>query len=246
MQKFRQIFLVGVIVVLGLLGALGYRFWYQPTYDFFSTDDASVTGSFVRVAAPASGQISDLFADVGTGVKKGDVLATIKVISPVPSAVSAGPSVPRMLARVTSPISGTVAVRNVSVGDTIAVGTSLVSIVDLNQLWVVVNVDETRVAEVHSGQAADVDIGDVNQVFRGTVGDIGSATKDVASPSISLNSTSDTTQKVPVKIVFDYAGARLVPGMSATVTIYTRETLSERANPRLQKRTAALNAPRQP
>ncbi len=224
MQKFRRVFLVGVIVVLGLLGVLGYRFWYQPTYEFFSTSDASVTGSFVRVAAPASGQISDLLADVGTNVNKGDVLATIKVISTGPSAVAAGPSVPRMLARVTSPISGTLAVRNVSVGETIAAGQSLVSIVDLSQLWVVVNVDESRVAEVHSGQTADVEIGDVNRVFRGQVADIGSATTNVAAPSISLTNSSDTTEKVPVKIVFDYAGARLVPGMSATVTIYTRGT----------------------
>ncbi len=224
MQKFRRVFLAGVIVVLGLLGVLGYRFWYQPTYDFFSTSDASVTGSFVRIAAPASGQISDLHADVGTRVNKGDVLATIKVISTAPSAVSAGPSVPRVLARVTSPISGAISVRNVNVGETVAAGQSVASIVNLDQLWVVVNVDESRVAEVHSGQTADVEIGDVNRVFRGKVADIGSATTNVAAPSISLTSSSDTTQKVPVKILFDYTGARLVPGMSTTVTIYTRGT----------------------
>ncbi len=225
MQKLRRVSLVGGIVVLALLAVLGYRFWYQPTYDFYTTSDASVTGSFVRVAAPASGQISELFADVGTIVTKGDVLATIKVVSAGPGAVAAGPSVPRLLTRVSSPISGTVAVRNVSVGETIAAGTSLVSIVDLSQLWVVVNVDETRVAAVHSGQSADVEIGDVHRVFRGKVADIGSATNDVASPSLSLTSTNDTTQKIPVKIVFDYGGERLVPGMSATVTIYTRGTL---------------------
>jgi multidrug resistance efflux pump len=224
MQRFRRVFLVGVIVVLGLVGVLGYRFWYQPTFDYFNTSDASVTGSFVRVAAPASGQIGDLFADVGTNVNKGDVLATIKVVSAAPSAVAAGPSVPRVLANVTSPMSGAVAVRNVSIGETVAAGTSLVSIVDMNQLWVVANVDESRVAEVRIGQAADVEIGDVNRTFRGKVTDIGSATTAVASPSLSLTNSSDTTQKVPVKIVFDYTGARLVPGLSATVTIYTRKT----------------------
>lgn len=224
MKKFRPVFLIGVIVALGLLAAVAYRFWYQPTYDFFSTTDASVTGSFVRVAAPASGQISDLHADVGTTVNKGDVLATIKVISNAPSAVSSGPSVPRLLARVTSPISGTIAVRNVNGGETVAAGQSVASVVNLDQLWVVVNVDESRVAAVHSGQTADVEIGGVNRVIRGKVADIGSATTNVAAPSVSLTSSGDTTQKVPVKIVFDYTGARLVPGMSATVTIYTHET----------------------
>lgn len=224
MKKFRPVLLFIGIVVLALVGFLGYRYWYQPTFVFYSTNDASVTGSLVRVAAPGSGQINNLFVDVGTRVNEGDVLATIKVISAGPSVVSSGPSVPRLLARVTSPISGTVAVRNVSVGDTIAAGTSLVSIVDLQHLWVVVNVDESRVAEVRSGQAADVDIADVNRVFRGTVTDIGSATNNLAAPTLSLTTSSNTNQTVPVKIVFDYSGVRLVPGMSATVTIYTHGT----------------------
>ncbi len=218
MRILRRILFLGVILaILAGAGVLGYIYWYQPTYNFFNTNDASVTGTFVRVAAPASGQVYDLLADQGTSVNKGDVLATIKVISTVPSGSP-------MLAYVTSPISGDLAVRNVSVGETIAAGQSLASIVDLNQLWVVVNVDESRVNEVHIGQTADVQIGDVDQTFRGQVADIGSATNNVVSPSISLTSSSDTTQKVPVKIVFDYAGAQLVPGMGATVTIYTHGT----------------------
>jgi multidrug resistance efflux pump len=226
MRNRNRGYLVGVIVILALVGAagLGYLYWYQPTYDFFSTTDATVTGSFVRVAAPASGQVYDLRADVGTSLKKDDVLATIQVISAAPSAVSAGSSAPRLLAYATSPINATVAVRNVSVGETVAAGQSLVSLVDLNQLWVVANVEESRVNEVRLGQAADVNIGDVGRTFRGKVTDVGAATNNVIAPSISLTNSSDTTQKVPVKIVFDYSGARLVPGMSATVTIYTRGT----------------------
>ncbi len=215
MHNLRRSLLVGVIIILVLLGAagLGYLYWYQPSYDYFSTNDASVTGTFVRVAAPASGQVYDVLADVGTSVKKGDTLATIQV-----TAAS------RLLTYVTSPTGGTIATRNVNVGETIAAGTSMGSIVDLSQLWVVVNVDETRLAAVRVGQTADVAIAAVNQTFHGKVTEVGAATTNVLSPSISLTSSSDTTQKVPVKIVFDYTGARLVPGMSATVTIHTRET----------------------
>ncbi len=219
MKNLGRTLLVVVILALIIIGAagLGYLYWYQPTYNYFTTTDASVTGSLVRVAAPASGQIYDLLADQGTRVNKGDMLATIKVVSP---ASSASP----MLAYVTSPTSGTVAVRNVSAGETIAAGQSLASIVDLRQLWVVVNVDESRVNDVRIGQTADVEIADVGRTFSGKVVDIGSATNNVVSPSISLTSSNDTTQKVPVKILFDYTGARLVPGMSATVKIYTGET----------------------
>ena len=220
-NRRRIIFTAVFIVVLGLLAALGYVYWYQPTYTYYNTDQASVTGSLVNVAAPASGQISDLYFDVGTDAQKGDVLATIKVINPAASVVSAGPSVSRVLAHVTSPVSGTVAARNVSVGNTVVAGQPIATLVNLNQLWVVVNVDEARLAEIKPGQVADVQISGENQTFRGKVTDIGSATNDLLTTVLSLTS-SDSTKRVPVKIVFDYSGYRLTPGMSATVTIYTR------------------------
>lgn len=219
----RVILWSGLIVGLGLVAALGYRYWYQPTYDFVDTDDALVAGSLVRVAAPAAGQINDLYVDVGDGVKKGDALATLKVVSNAPS-VAAAPSVTRVLARVTSPINGAVAARHVSVGDTVGGGQTLATLVDLNQLWVAVNVAETRAAELRVGQSADVAIASVNRTFRGRVAEIGSATTEVtASPGpLGITTSSDAAKKVPVKITFDYSGYRLVPGMSANVLIYTR------------------------
>ncbi len=223
----RVIFFAGLIVVLALFAALGYRYWYQPTFDFFNTDDAMVTGSLVHIAAPAAGQVTDMFVDVGSAVKRDDLVGTIKVLAgvPVASAAAAGPSVPQVLARVTSPVSGTVATRDVSTGDTVNTGQSIATVVDLNQLWVVVNVDESRAAEIQLGQAADVAISDVNHTFRGRVVDAGTATSQVtAAPSLSLTGTSSNTdviQKVPVKITFDYTGFRLLPGMSTSVTIYT-------------------------
>ncbi len=219
-NRRRVIFIVVFIVVLGLLAALGYVYWYQPTYTYYSTDQASVAGSLVNVAAPASGQISDLYFDVGTTVQKDDVLATIKVVNPAASLVSAGPSVSRVLAHITSPVSGTVAARSVSVGNTVVAGQSIATLVNLSQLWVVVNVDEARLAEIKPGQVADVQVSDAGKTFRGKVTDIGSATNDLLTTVLSLTS-SDSTKRVPVKVVFDYSGYRLTPGMSATVTIYT-------------------------
>jgi multidrug resistance efflux pump len=222
MPNRRRIVLIAVVILLlGLLTALGYTFWYQPTYAYYNTDQASVTGSLVNVAAPAAGQISDLYFDVGTNAQKGDVLATIKVINPAASVASAGPSVARVLAHVTSPVSGTVAVRNVSVGNTVAAGQPMATLVNLDQLWLVANVDEARVAEIRPGQAADVQISFEGKPFHGKVTDIGSATNDLITTALSLTS-SDSTKRVPVKIVFDYSGYRLTPGMSASVTIYTK------------------------
>jgi multidrug resistance efflux pump len=224
MQNKRRVILISVlIVVLGILAVLGYRYWYQPTYDFVNVDDATVSGSLVRVVAPAAGQISDVFFDVGTSVKQNDALATVKVVSAAPS-VATAPSVSRVLARVSSPINGTVASRSVNVGDTVVPGQAVATIVNLNSLWVTANVEETRAKEIRPGLAVDVTIPAVGKTFRGTVREIGSATTDMTtgSSAISLNS-SDTTKKVAVKIAFDYADYQPVPGMSANIMIYTRD-----------------------
>jgi multidrug resistance efflux pump len=222
MENKRLTLIAGLIAGLALLGAAGYRFWYQPSFDFFVTDDASVRGSLVQVAAPAAGRVDDLFFDVGNTVDDGTVLAAVKVVAAPAGAATAAPSVPRLLARVASPVAGTIATRDVSVGDTVAAGQSLATVVDLRQLWVVVNVDEDRAADIQLGQSADVAIGDVHRTFRGAVVDTGSATTVATSNAAPVTNDTSDTKKVPVKIAFDYAGARLVPGMSATVTIYLR------------------------
>jgi multidrug resistance efflux pump len=223
-NKRRMIFIAVLVVVLGFLATLGYRYWYQPTYDFFYTDDARISGSLVRVVAPAAGQISEVFFDVGTTVKRNDALATVKVVSAAPSVANA-PSVSRVLARVTSPIDGTVASRGVNVGDTVVPGQAVATIVDLTSLWIAANVDEARAPEIRPGLAVDVNIPAVDHTFSGAVREVSSATTDVttASSPISLGSSADTAKKVAVKIVFDYAGYQLVPGMSANITIYTRD-----------------------
>lgn len=224
MPKQRRIILIVVLLVVLAASAFAtYRFWYQPAYEFYTTSDAEVTGSLVRIAAPASGQVNDLYIDVGTSVKKDDALAMIKVVSTAASASSA-PSVPRLLARVASPVTGTIASRSVSVGDTIAAGQTIATIVDLSRLWVTVDVEESRAAEIRAGQLVDIEIGSVGQTFHGKVAEIGSATTDLTSAGTITLNNSDATKKVPVKVSFDYANVRLVPGLTATVTIYTHST----------------------
>ncbi|MCL4395607.1 MAG: efflux RND transporter periplasmic adaptor subunit [Chloroflexi bacterium] len=222
MKNIRSILPLALIVVaIALLAALGYRYWYQPTYDWFSSDDAQVAGALVRIAAPAFGQIDSVAFDVGSSVRRDQVIATVQVAAPLASN-AAGPFVPRVLARVTSPLTGTVAVRDVSAGDTVAAGQPIATIVDLSALWVVVNVDEDRIAGIRPGQPADVLVSATSQPLRGRVAQIGSATTEETAPNSSLiGTTSDATKKVPVKIEFASEGERLVPGMSATVTIYT-------------------------
>ncbi len=212
-----------LIIVIGLFAALGFRYWYQPTYDFVEIDDAQVTGDLTQVAAPASGQIQDLTVDVGDTVKVNDAIGTIQVVAVAPSASIAGPSISRLLARVTAPISGRVAARSASVGDTVAAGQPLVTIASLDNVWVVADVDEARINQVALNDSVDVNVGALGQTFRGHIVDIGSATTEVANPaSASAFGTSDSTKKVPVRIAVDWNNAQALPGMTVDAVIYIK------------------------
>ncbi len=211
------------LVALSVLVGLMYRYWYQPTYDFVETDDALVTGNLARVGAPANGRIDQLFVNVGDTLNENDVIATIQVVSAAPGASVSGPTISRILARVTSPVSGKVAARWVNTGDSVAAGQVLFTISELNNLWVIANVDQLRVNLLSPGQPADVKAGAPGQTFVGKVVQVGSATTEVISPpAIGGLTSSDSTKKIPVRVAVDWKGAAVVPGMTVEVTIRIR------------------------
>ena len=220
--------LIGIAILLAVIlvaGVLAYRFWYQPTYDYVEVTDAQVTGDLTQVASPASGQVMDLFFAEGDTVNAGDTIATIKVVSAAPSTIATVPSIPRLLARVTSPVTGRIAARPVSLGDTVAPGQVLMSIVDLNSLWIEADVDEARIGQVARGQPVDISIEALGRPLKGQVAEIGSATTEITSPGVASFGTSDSTKKIPVRIQVDWGavdGVSPVPGMTADVVIHIK------------------------
>lgn len=218
---------IGIAILLVIIAAASvaaYHFWYQPTYDFVEVTDAQVTGDLTQVGAPASGQVMDLYFNVGDSVHLGDTVATIKVVAPA-SPASVGPSVSRLLTRVASPLTGRIAARIVSVGDTVSPGQALMTIADLTDLWIEADVDEARIGQVAPGKVVDVTLGAYGKVLPGTVVQVGSATTEVTAPSIGGFGSSDTTKKIPVRIRVDWAGVHdltPVPGMTADVVIHVR------------------------
>jgi multidrug resistance efflux pump len=226
MQSNRRVIGIAfLLIVLSAFGVLGFRYWYQPTYDYVEVTDAQVTGDLTRVAAPASGQVMALFFNVGDTVHAGDTIATIKVVAAAPSAAAAGPFIQRLLTRVTSPLTGRIAARTVSLGDTVAPGQMLVMISDLSNLWIEADVDEARISQLVSGQSVDVTVAALRKTLGGKVEEIGSATTAVTNPSIGGLSSSDSTKKIPVRIQVDWAGAQgesPVPGMTADALIHIK------------------------
>jgi cobalt-zinc-cadmium efflux system membrane fusion protein len=113
--------------------------------------------------------------------------------------------------KVYSPTNGVVVTQNVTnagaAGITYAGNTGSLTIADLSHVWVVVDVYENDLAQVHVGQHVDINLSAYpKQVFNGTISDIG-ATLD---PSL---------RTAKVRIVVNNPGGELRIGMFATGTI---------------------------
>ncbi|HEY4148938.1 MAG TPA: efflux RND transporter periplasmic adaptor subunit [Chitinophagaceae bacterium] len=121
------------------------------------------------------------------------------------------------LASIYSPIDGTVLSRNISEGQTVAASFStptLFSIAkDLTQMQVRASVDEADIGNVTKGERTSFTVDAfANDVFKGTVQEIR------LSPTISSNVVTYTTI-----INTSNEDKKLKPGMTANITIYTKE-----------------------
>jgi multidrug resistance efflux pump len=215
------------IVVLSLVGALAFRYWYEPTYDFVEVTDAQVTGHLTYVGAPAAGKIEQLYFNLGDTVHTGDTVAAIQVVAAGAGLPAVGPTITRVLAEVTSPVDGQVVAQPVSVGDTMNPGEPIVAISDIENLWVTANIDEARIGEVVPGQNVDITLANLGRTLHGKVAEVATATTEVINPAATgAFSSTDTTKKIPVRISVDWAGTRPAQGMTADVTIHFKQGAS--------------------
>lgn len=132
-------------------------------------------------------------------------------------------------ATIRAPVGGQVTKKTVEVGQVIQPGQSLLSIVDLERVWVVANFKETELTHVRPGQRATVTV-DTHPgvVFEARVDSIQAGSGAVFSLLPPENATGNfikVVQRVPVKLTFESRGNPrhlLVPGMSVVPTIATR------------------------
>ena len=223
-----------VIAIVGLFllvaAVYGYRYWYDGEH-YVRTDNAYVTGSLVQVVSPQAGRLTSLEVDVGREVKEGAVVArvTAPVVSSLPGSTAAASrfySAANLTAEAVAPISGLVVALPTSVGDTLTPGQPIVTLVDPSALWVVANVDETKVARVKPGQPAELQVDMLGCTLQGTVESITPAAAALFSflPAQNANGNfTKVTQVVPVKIAVDYRGYTLYPGTSVGVSIRVKD-----------------------
>jgi membrane fusion protein, multidrug efflux system len=135
---------------------------------------------------------------------------------------------------ITAPVDGLVGERGVRDGQYVHVGTQVISVVPLSNVWVVANYKETQLTHVAVGQKAEVTVDTFpNVVIHGTVAGISPASGSQFSLLPPDNATGNFTkvvQRLAVKIVLDAdnpLAGKLRPGMSAVATIIADESAAK-------------------
>lgn len=128
-----------------------------------------------------------------------------------------------------APSAGVIGRKAIELGQIVAAGQPLMSIVSLADVWVVANYKETQLADVRPGQRVTVEVDGLDgREFRAHVASIAGATGAKFSLLPPENATGNyvkVVQRVPVRIEFepDQDPEHLLrPGMSVIPTIYTR------------------------
>jgi membrane fusion protein (multidrug efflux system) len=129
---------------------------------------------------------------------------------------------------ISAPASGVVGQRQVQVGQYVNVGSQLITLVPLPDVWVVANYKETQLTRVRVGQAASVRVDAFpDQALRGRVDTISPASGaqfSLLPPDNATGNFTKVVQRVAVKIIIDRPNPLqdlLRPGMSVEATIYT-------------------------
>jgi HlyD family secretion protein len=119
---------------------------------------------------------------------------------------------------VKSPISGVVVFKALEKGETVAPGTTILTIVDVDNLYVRVDIEETMIAGIAvNSEAAIRTEGVPDRVFKGTVSEIGRYAEFATQKDVSRGRQDIKTFKVKISVL--NSGGVLKPGMTVQVEI---------------------------
>jgi membrane fusion protein (multidrug efflux system) len=132
--------------------------------------------------------------------------------------------------KIVAPFDGVVGERQVQPGDYVNIGSSLINIVPLPNVYVIANYKETQLTRVKPGQPVEVTIDTFpDQTLRGQVERVSPASGSqfaLLPPDNATGNFTKVVQRIPVRIVLDKGQPlleRLLPGMSAVTRIRVDE-----------------------
>ncbi|GIQ75998.1 HlyD family secretion protein [Bradyrhizobium sp. RD5-C2] len=135
--------------------------------------------------------------------------------------------------RIVAPFDGVTGERQVQPGDYVNIGTNLINVVPLPNVYVIANYKETQLTNVKPGQPVEVTVDTFSgQTLRGVVERIAPASGSqfaLLPPDNATGNFTKVVQRIPVRIQFDKGQPlleRLLPGMSVVTRINTGEAVA--------------------
>ncbi len=124
--------------------------------------------------------------------------------------------------KIVAPADGIISRKGVEINQNVAAGQDLITLVELDDLWVTANFKETQLRHMQEGQEAEIKVDSTGKTYHGRVKQIGGATGSMLSLFPAENATGNyvkVVQRVPVRIDFtDLKGEdpdhKLRPGLS--------------------------------
>ncbi|MBQ8502486.1 MAG: HlyD family secretion protein [Bacteroides sp.] len=137
---------------------------------------------------------------------------------------------------ITAPCDGFLGRRNMQVGQLVAPGQTVTTIIPDSDKWVIANFKETQINDLRVGQSVEIRIDALpEELFKGHVTAISSATGSKYSLMPTDNSAGNFVkiqQRIPVRIDFDGVGyekfLRMAAGMMCVIKVNTDDEQSER------------------
>jgi membrane fusion protein (multidrug efflux system) len=130
--------------------------------------------------------------------------------------------------KIVSPVAGVAGKRTVEVGEHVSKGQRLVTVSDLNNLWVTANFKESQLREMRTGQSVTVSVDAYDQKFDGSIEAMPGSTGAVTSLLPPENATGNyvkVVQRLPVRIRLNPGQQgldRLRPGMSVVPKVWLK------------------------
>ncbi len=134
-------------------------------------------------------------------------------------------------ATISAPVSGEVSERNVYAGQYVHSGSQVITVVPLDNVWVVANYKETQLTHVAIGQRAEIRVdtfpGIVIQATVDSIAPASGAQFSLLPPDNATGNFTKVVQRIPVKLKIgpdNPLAGHLLPGMSVVATILTDTT----------------------
>ena len=208
---------------LTLTGAVGQEEFHHAQAQAKSAQDAVVAAQAAVTAARAQ---LDAAEATTKGSNSSDYPAVLAASAKVREAYLA-----LERTRLISPVQGFVAKRGVQLGQRVAAGSPLMTVVDLNNLWVDANFKESQLADLRIGQKTELvaDVYGDKVTYHGTIVGLGAGTGAAFSLLPAQNATGNwikVVQRVPVRISLapeDLKDHPLRVGLSMLVKVDVRD-----------------------